>query len=126
MAQAWGLPELNRSWLPKEEACPQIIRSIHSFMENRLPQPEGRSRGEDQQKMKGLFSKLRIEEDSSSPETASTLTEEKGFAQSRAGPEIDFDMDSDDSMLDQSRESFYSMAVGDVGLQKRLRAQYIQ
>ena len=76
--------------------------------------------------MKGLFSKLRIEEDSSSPETASTWTEEKGFAQSRAGPEIDFDMDSDDSMLDQSRESFYNMAVGDVDLQKRLRAQHVQ
>ena len=78
--------------------------------------------------MKGLFSKLRIEEDSSSPKTASTstMTEEKGFAQSRAGPEIDFEMDSDDSMLDQSRESFYNMAVGDVDLQKRLRAQYVQ
>ncbi len=76
--------------------------------------------------MKGLFSKLRIEEDSSSPETASTLTEEKGFAQSLAGPEIDFDMDSDDSMLDQSRESFYNMAVGDVESQERLRAQYGQ
>ena len=72
--------------------------------------------------MKGLFSKLRIE-DSSSPETASTMTEEKGFAQSLAGPEIDFDMDSDDSMLEQSRESFYNMAVGDIELQKRLRPQ---
>ena len=75
--------------------------------------------------MKGLFSKLRIEEDSS-PEIASTLTEERGFAQSLAGPEIDFDMDSDDSMLDQSRESFYNMAVGDLELQERLHAQYVQ
>ena len=76
--------------------------------------------------MKGLFSKLRIEENSSSPVPASTWTEEKGFAQRLAGPEIDFDMDSDDSMLDQSRESFYSMAGGDVELQERLRAQYGQ
>ena len=74
--------------------------------------------------MKGLFSKLRIEEDSSPHETASTLTEDKGFAQSLAGPEIDFDMDSDDSMLDQSRESFYNMAVGGVELQEGLRTQY--
>ena len=59
--------------------------------------------------MKGLFSKLRIE-DCCPPQHISTLTEEKGFAQSLAGPEIDFNMDSDDSMLDQSRESFYNLA----------------
>ena len=75
--------------------------------------------------MKGLFSKLRIE-DSSSPQHASTLTEEKGFAQSLAGPEIDFNMDSDDSMLDQSRESFYNLAGDNVELQERLRAQRSQ
>ena len=123
MAQTWGLPELNHFWLPEDEACPQIVRSIHTFMENRLPQPEGRSRGEDQQNMKGLFSKLRIEEGSSSPEQTSALTGKKGFAYSLAGPEIDFDMDSDDSMLDQSRDSFYNLAGDDVQLQERLRAQ---
>ena len=73
--------------------------------------------------MKGLFSKLRIEEGSSSPEQTSALTGKKGFAHSLAGPEIDFDMDSDDSMLDQSRESFYNLAEDDVQLQERLRAQ---
>ena len=73
--------------------------------------------------MKGLFSKLRIEEGSSSPEQTSALTGKKGFAHSLVGPEIDFDMDSDDSMLDQSRESFYNLAEDDVQLQERLRAQ---
>ena len=122
MAKLWGLPEVNDSWLPDEEAYPPIIRSIHYSMENCLPLAEGQSRSEDQRNIKGIFSKLSLHE-TTSPELTTTLTEGRSRAQSLAGPEVDLDMDSDNSMLDQSRESFYKMAGEDFDLQRNMHAQ---
>ena len=55
MAELWGIPEVNEWWLPDEGICPPVVRSVRSFMENRLPQAEGQSRSEDQRNIKGFF-----------------------------------------------------------------------
>ena len=86
-------------------------------MENRLPLAEGQSRSEDQRYIKGIFSKLSIHEASSSRESAAMLTKEKGQQGDLPRAEVDLDMESDNDILDQSRESFYSMAREDVKLQ---------
>ena len=39
-----------------------MVRSVRSFMENRLPQAEGQSRSEDQRNIKGIFSRLSLHE----------------------------------------------------------------
>lgn len=125
MAELWGIPEVNKWWVPDEGTCPPVVRSVRSFMENRLPQAEGESRSEDQRNIKGIFSQLSFHEgpkaglkQASSSETPSfheptTASAEDQASQSLAGhaadPNFNHDMDSDNSMLDQSRESFYNM-----------------
>ena len=125
MAEVWGIPEVNEWWVPDEGTCPPVVRSVRSFMENRLPQAEGESRSEDQRNIKGIFSQLSFHESpqaglkqASSSETPSffepmSLSGEDQASQSLAGnaadPDSNQDMDSDNSMLDQSRESFYNM-----------------
>ena len=116
------MPEITQSWLPEEEACPQIIRNIHSFIKNRLPHEKEQPRSEDQRNMKGLFDKLSIKESSTSRLSAAVMAEDKGLPQELVGPEIDVGMDSDDSMLDQSRESFHNMAGTYDDVREKLRA----
>lgn len=58
MADEWNVPEINDWWLPDENACPPVVRSIQAFMEDRVPQEGGQSRSEDQRNIKGIFSKL--------------------------------------------------------------------
>ena len=107
--------------------CPPVVRSVRSFMENRLPQAEGESRSEDQRNIKGIFSQLILHE---SPKAG--LKQAGGFGmppslQSKnqsaeelacqdlagqvADADIEQDMGSDNSMLDQSRKSFYNKGV---------------
>lgn len=117
MAELWGIPEVNEWWLPDEGTCPPVVRSVRSFMENRLPQAEGESRSEDQRNIKGIFSQLSLHESRlSSPSIESTnLSAEdlasQGLAGQAADADVDQDMGSDNSMLDQSRQSFYNMRV---------------
>lgn len=62
MADEWGVPEVNDWWLPDENACPPVVRTVQAFMEDRLPQVEGQSRSEDQRNIKGIFSELSFHE----------------------------------------------------------------
>lgn len=62
MADEWGVPEVNDWWLPDENACPPVVRTVQAFMEDRLPQAGGQSRSEDQRNIKGIFSKLSLHE----------------------------------------------------------------
>ena len=127
MAELWGIPEVNEWWLPDEGTCPPVVRSIRSFMENRLPQAESESRSEDQRNIKGFFSQLNLHEspkagleqvgrETSPPFITSTIIPAKnqasrGLARHTEDVDVDQDMGSDNSMLDQSRESFYNMGV---------------
>ncbi len=125
MAELWGKPEVNECWLPDEATCPPVVRSVRSFMENRLPHAESESRSEDQRNIKGIFSQLSIHE---SPKDGMKLVggigkpsfiEPRNFpsndlpSETLAGPAedagVDQDMGSDDCMLGQSRENFYDM-----------------
>ena len=96
-------------------------------MEIRLPQAESESRSEDQRNIKGFFSQLSLHESpkaslkqvgrqTTTPLTKSTILSADDLAsQSLAGhteaADVDQDMGSDDSMLAQSRESFYDLGV---------------
>ena len=137
MADVWGIPAIKHWWLPDWNDCPPVVRSIHAFMEDRLPSTEGQTRSDDQRNMSGIFSQLSIGESPksrtyNSPRTATsisesqspTFTHETEAHQSLAVPEVDDQgMGSDTSMLDQTRESFYQMADNDVEVQMKLRAQ---
>ncbi|KAL8965780.1 MAG: hypothetical protein Q9197_006332, partial [Variospora fuerteventurae] len=61
MAALWGTPEILHWWLPNDEGYPPIVRSIHSFSEDRTPKP-GSQPTEDLRSMKGLFDKLDIQD----------------------------------------------------------------
>ncbi len=138
MADVWGIPEVKHWWLSDETQCPPIIRSIHAFMKDRLTSVEGQPRSEDQRNIKGIFSQLSVGESpkssthssretttSSSVDKSPTFPGEGGVFQSLAIPagDEDLDMASDNSMLDQTRESFYNMADEDVEVRKKLCAQ---
>ena len=65
MLEAWGL-ESSDWWLPNDEACPPIIRSIKDFILERTTAPKDQT-SEDLREMRGIFSTLNIS-DSPSPE----------------------------------------------------------
>lgn len=104
-----------------------MVRSVRYFMENRLPQAEGESRSEDQRNIKGIFSHLSLHENpkaglkqadgfTTPPSLESTkISTQDPASQDLAGhatdADLDQDMGSDSSMLNQSRESFYNMGV---------------
>lgn len=127
MAELWGIPEVNEWWLPDEGICPPVVRSVRSFMENRLPQAEGQSRSEDQRNIKGIFSQLSLHESPKAGlkkaggfgtppflDTTNLSAEDlasQGLADQTAEADLDQDTGSDNSMLDQSRESFYNMEL---------------
>ena len=123
MAELWSIPEVNECWLPDEGACPPVVQSVRSFMGNRLPHAEGESRSEDQRNIKGFFSKLGLHD---SPKADPKEVDGVGtsslmklrripaehlasqcLASDAADTDLDQSMGSDNSMLDQSRESFY-------------------
>lgn len=60
MAELWGVPEINHWWLPDDESYPAVVRSVRSFMENRLPLAARQSRSEDQRNIKGIFAQMTV------------------------------------------------------------------
>lgn len=135
MADVWGIADIRHWWLPGDEACPPVVRSIHTFMEDRLTNVEGQPRSEDQRNIKGIFSQLSVG-DSPKPNTNcsqgtathSPIAHTNTFAgegESLQAPPGDGDlgMASDNSMLDQTRESFYMMADEEIEVQRKLRVQ---
>ncbi|KAL8697732.1 MAG: hypothetical protein Q9201_006963 [Fulgogasparrea decipioides] len=61
LANLWGIAEVHHWWLPDEEACPSIVRSIRSFIEARTPSLSRQPKAEDVRTMKGLVDKLNID-----------------------------------------------------------------
>jgi hypothetical protein len=61
-------------WLPNDEACPPIIRSIKNFITDRMMAPKDQA-SEDLREMKGLFNTLTISDSPSSDTTSSTPIE---------------------------------------------------
>lgn len=58
MLEAWGL-EPSDWWLPNDEGCPPIIRSIKDFIHERSTAPRDQV-SEDLKEMRGIFSSLNI------------------------------------------------------------------
>lgn len=58
MLEQWGL-EHSDWWLPHDEGCPPIIRSIKDFITDRTTAPRDQT-SEDLREMKGIFSTLTI------------------------------------------------------------------
>lgn len=58
MLEAWGL-EPSDWWLPNDEGCPSIIRSIKDFIRERSTAPKDQV-SEDLKEMRGIFSSLNI------------------------------------------------------------------
>ena len=127
MAELWGISEINEWWLPDEGTCPPVVRSVRSFMGNRLPHTEAESRSEDQRNIKGIFSQLTLQESLKSGliqtgrigtppsiESQSLSPEDLvpqdlgGHAADAADLEVDQDVGLENSMLSQSRESLYN------------------
>ncbi|KAF2705615.1 hypothetical protein K504DRAFT_387678 [Pleomassaria siparia CBS 279.74] len=61
-------------WLPNDESCPPIIRSIKNFIADRTTAPKDQA-SEDLREMKGLFSTLTISDSPSSDNTSHTSNE---------------------------------------------------
>lgn len=58
MLEAWGL-EASDWWLPNDEGCPPIIRSIKDFIRERSTAPKDQV-SEDLKEMRGIFSSMNI------------------------------------------------------------------
>lgn len=124
MADEWGVPEVNQWWLPDANACPPIVRSVQSFMEDRVPQEEGQSRSEDQRHIKGIFSKLSLHDrprlqggsDHIVGITTSSVFNQAtvlaGGDQQVQGMTADLDMGSDVSTLGESQPHLHQEQYG--------------
>ncbi|KAF2731651.1 hypothetical protein EJ04DRAFT_363804 [Polyplosphaeria fusca] len=71
--EQWGL-EPSDWWLPNDELCPPIIRTIKNFISERTTAPKDQA-SEDLREMKGLFSTLTISDSPSSDNTSNTPIE---------------------------------------------------
>jgi hypothetical protein len=58
MLEAWGMVSSDW-WLPNDESCPPIIRSIKDFIRERSTAPKDQI-SEDLREMRGIFSSLTI------------------------------------------------------------------
>ena len=65
MLEGWGL-EPSDWWLPNDEGCPPIIRSIKNFILERNAQPKDQT-SDDLREMRGIFSNLTLS-DTPSPD----------------------------------------------------------
>ncbi|KAF2637468.1 hypothetical protein P280DRAFT_105984 [Massarina eburnea CBS 473.64] len=72
MLEGWGMPPSDW-WLPNDEDCPPIIRSIKNFIRERTTTPKDQV-SEDLREMRGIFSTLTIS-DSPSSNSSSTPIE---------------------------------------------------
>ena len=89
-------------------------------MENRLPQAPSQSRSEDQRNIKGLFSNLSVEDeadvmmmdkDFAGTESSASATGSSSRTEpaSRYASQLEVEVDSENSLLEQSREGFRQM-----------------
>ncbi|KAF2019313.1 hypothetical protein BU24DRAFT_116978 [Aaosphaeria arxii CBS 175.79] len=67
---SWGI-EHSDWWLPNDEGCPRIIRSIKDFITERMTAPRDQT-SEDLREMKGIFSTLTISDSPSNSDVTST------------------------------------------------------
>jgi hypothetical protein len=74
MLEAWGVGPSDW-WLPNDQDCPPIIRSIKNFIRERTTAPKDQV-SEDLREMKGIFSTLTISD--SPPENSAGLTPIEG------------------------------------------------
>lgn len=74
MLESWGLAHSDW-WLPNDEGCPPIIRSIKDFIAERTSTPRDQT-SEDLREMRGIFSTLTISD--SPPDDQSTNTPIEG------------------------------------------------
>lgn len=82
MLESWGL-EHSDWWLPNDELCPPIIRSIKNFIVERTTKPKDQV-SEDLREMKGLFTTLTISD--SPPDDDMVITPIEGTAGSGGVP----------------------------------------
>ena len=67
--ESWGL-EASDWWLPNDEGCPRIVRSIKDFIRERETAPKDQV-SEDLKEMRGVFGTLTISDSPSSSDTTS-------------------------------------------------------
>ncbi|KAH7121191.1 hypothetical protein B0J11DRAFT_551654 [Dendryphion nanum] len=72
LLESWGL-EHSDWWLPNDESCPRIIRSIKDFIMDRTTKPKDQT-SEDLREMRGFFSTLTISDSPLSDTTSTTPT----------------------------------------------------
>lgn len=72
-------------WLPNDEACPPIIRSIKDFIKDRTQAPKDQV-SDDLREMRGIFSSLTISD--SPPSDNMTVTNADGAGSSTQGSEM--------------------------------------
>jgi hypothetical protein len=73
MLEAWGL-EASDWWLPNDESCPPIVRSIKNFIRDRTQEPKDQT-SDDLREMRGIFSSMSISNSPSSDRTSDTPIE---------------------------------------------------
>jgi hypothetical protein len=73
-------------WLPNDEGCPPIIRSIKDFIKDRTQAPKDQV-SDDLREMRGIFNSLTISD--SPPSDNMTVTSADGAGSSRQGSEFD-------------------------------------
>lgn len=88
MLEAWGLGPSDW-WLPNDEGCPPIIRSIKNFIRDRTTAPKDQV-SEDLREMRGIFHTLTIS-DSPAESSASSNTPIESNLASIAGAPINVD-----------------------------------
>lgn len=76
MLEAWGL-EPSDCWLPNDEGCPPIIRSIKDFIRERSSAPRDQV-SEDLKEMRGIFSSLNISDSPGSDNVTVTSNDSAG------------------------------------------------
>ncbi|KAJ4337767.1 hypothetical protein N0V95_008246 [Ascochyta clinopodiicola] len=76
MLEAWGL-EPSDWWLPHDEGCPPIIRSIKNFIRERSTAPRDQV-SEDLKEMRGIFSSLNISDSPGSDNMTVTSNDSVG------------------------------------------------
>lgn len=86
MLEAWGL-EASDWWLPNDEGCPPIIRSIKDFIRERSTAPKDQV-SEDLKEMRGIFSSLNISDSPGSDNITVTSNDNGAAAMGRSGPFI--------------------------------------
>jgi hypothetical protein len=83
MLEAWGL-EPSDWWLPNDEGCPPIIRSIKDFIRERSTAPKDQI-SEDLREMRGIFSSLNISDSPGSDNMTVTSNDTASRAMSVPG-----------------------------------------